>query len=170
MDRNIYNIPANSIFDDLLQELEKFVRKSMKGLMLPVNPYGRAEKALEREIAVFSPAMPEPEENAQKVPYILLTILNGADDEDGSSVNVRAVITTYNEDPVKGKVVLLHIIEKLRFDFMRAGIIGEKYRVQKPFEWLIYPDDTGMNHLGELSINLAIPTVELDIPGLHSKF
>ena len=158
------------VFECLLQAVKEFFEKSLKGLNLPVNQDGR-DDVNEREVRVYKQVMPDPEEDNQKVPYILLTILNGSDGESESVVTVRVVITIFDDDPEDGKALLLHIVEKLRLELLKKRVVGERYRLvvsdKHPFEYLFYPDDSGLYHLAELSMTWTIPQVDEEIMGLH---
>lgn len=109
--------------------------------------------------------------NLKEKEKLLLQILNGADDMSNgrseSTINVRILIAVYDEDPEQGALATENIVERLRVSLQRAGSIGKRFELVKPFEYLFYPDDTvqyDVYHLAEISTKWKIPPVERALP------
>lgn len=157
----------------LLDALADFIKTSLMEMRLPVKQEGWEGQPKNRAIEVYKQRMPSASDAKEKVPYILLQMLNGSDDYQKSTgewtnkVAIRVIITTFDWDPEQGALSLLNIVEKLRFDIEKAGVIGKRFELLEPFEFLIYPDDTMPYHVAELSTVWSIPAVEREIPGLH---
>jgi hypothetical protein len=151
----------------LIDALADFIREDLKEMLLPIKQEVWTEDQPERAIEVHKYRMPSAEDAKDQVPYILLQMLNGEDLENESKVAIRAIIVTFNWDPEQGALSLLNIISKLRFDLQRTGVVGEMYELKKPFEWLIYPDETMPYHIAEISTTWSVPVIERDVPFLH---
>jgi hypothetical protein len=156
----------------LLDALAEFVETSLQEMRLPVKQEGWDDQPRTRAIEIYKQRMPSASDAKEKVPYVLLQMLNGSDDEKASGeqehkASIRVIVTIFDWDPQQGALSLLNIVEKLRFDLLKAGIIGDRFTLLKPFEFLIYPDDTIPYHVAELSTVWGIPAVEREIQGLH---
>lgn len=112
--------------------------------------------------------LPNREAKQTRVPYILLQLLTGKDDQQErqppeSTVQVRVVACTYSEDESTGAMDVMNVILRLRSEFQKAGIIGERFVLQHPLEYLIYPDDTAPYFFGEMILNFSIPTIKREV-------
>lgn len=159
-------IIRSPILEQLLEELKKFIEEDLKEYRLPVKQEGWTDQPLLRPVEVYQMVMPEPDEEHEKIPYILLQMLNGRDKRGDdrrikSVVNIRIVIEIFNRDNLEGRFQIIHIIETLRRDLWRAGTIGTAFELEG-MEFLIYPDDTEWYHAGEVSTNWIIPSEERD--------
>ncbi|MCD8052256.1 MAG: hypothetical protein LUE89_11370 [Clostridiales bacterium] len=156
----------------LLDALQIFVKDSLKEMQLPVSQEGPGDDPMTRPIEVYKQRLDDPTNAREKIPYILLQILNGEDTRDSNtrepeaSVTVRAIIAIYERDPSEGALALINIVEKLRMDLLRTGVIGGAYEILEPFEYLFYPEDTIPYHVAELSTTWRIGTVERVVPAL----
>lgn len=153
--------------ESLLDCLKKFIEEDLKEYRLPVKQDGWTGQPERRVPDIHEMAVPEPSEEHERIPYILLQVLNGRDERgsDGqmkSIVNVRIIITIYDDDMQGGKMQVLQIVQRLRRDLIRAGVIGGCFALQWPLEYLIYPDETEWYHLGEMATQWSIPTEERD--------
>ena len=153
--------------EKLLDDLEKFIRDALRNYPLYVKQGRHNGPAPTRDAEVVQMVMPEPDEEDEGIPYILLQLLNGSDKRNQygrmeSKANVRIVIVIYNPDRLEGRLQILRIVQKIRYEIFRAGIIGEMFGIDK-LEYLIYPDDTQSYHMGELSTDWTIPPVERDL-------
>lgn len=175
MDKPIQPRPMEAlggvILENLLDDLKVFIEEDLKDYRLPVKQGERKDQPLERPVEVSSMVMPDPDDDHERVPYIMLQLLNGKDERADSGqmksqVNVRIVITIFNRDKQEGRLQILHIIQKLRADLLRKGIVGRSFEVLWPLEYLIYPDETEWNHLGEMSVMFSVPPVEREVPFL----
>lgn len=156
----------------LLDALKAFIEEQLKDYRLPVKQEGWESQPPYRPAQVSEMAMPDPDEDDERIPYILLQLLNGKDerDRDGqmkSTVSVRLIITLFNKDDLEGRMQVLHIIQRLRRAFIQRGVIGGCFELQWPLEYLIYPDKMEWYHLGEMATVWSIPAVEREVPGLR---
>lgn len=160
------------ILENLLDSLKEFIEEDLKDYRLPVRQDGWRDQPLERPVEVSVLQMPDPDEERERIPYILLQPLNGKDERDKSGqmkavVNVRLVITIYNMDKGEGKLQLVHIVQRLRRDLIHSGVIGGCFELQWPLEYLLYPDDTEWYHMAEMSTQWSVPPEERDVPQLR---
>ena len=158
---------GGATLESLLDCMKEFIAEDLKEYQLPVKQDGWEGQPNYRPVEVCEMAMPEPDEDHERIPYILLQLLNGRDErgEDGQMkcvANVRVIITIYDPDKREGKLALLYIVQRLRRDLIRAGVIGGCFELQWPLEYLIYPDDSEWYHLAELSTQWAVPAEERD--------
>ena len=153
----------------LLDRLEEFVKEVTKDIRLQVkfrniNP----EEEKERTANVYKMRLPKKEDQVQQIPYILLQILNGKDDKkekepEESICTVRIVVATYSEDAGQGAYDVLNVILRIRSELEKAGIIGGQFVLQKPLEYIVYPDSTEPYYLGEMITNWSIPTIKREV-------
>lgn len=157
----------------LLDDLQDFIKETMKDYPLFVKQEGWDDQPLTRGAEVSQMIMPDADEEHERIPYILLQMLNGSDKRDNSGrmvskANVRIVIAIYNKDRLEGRLQLLRIVQKIRFDLWDAGIIGRIFMLDS-LEFLIYPDETEWHHLGEMSTDWIIPSVQRDLTAVINR-
>lgn len=158
--------------EDLLDNLQGFIENELKEFRLPVKRDGTwKHEPVCRSVEVSQMVMPEPDEDHERVPYILLQLLNGKDERNKYGqmecvVSVRVIVTLFNRDKREGRMQLLYIIQRLRKAFLLAGVIGGCFELRWPLEYLIYPDDAESYHLGEMATSWSAPGMERDIPWL----
>lgn len=158
--------------ENLMDALEEFLREDLKNYPLPVKREGTARQESYRAVEVAQMMMDDPDDDHERVPYILLQPLNGKDERNDlgqmdSRVNVRIVVTIFNRNKKEGRLQLLHIVQTIRRDLIRAGTIGKSFDLLWPLEWLIYPDETESYHLAELSTTWSVPSEERIVPELR---
>ena len=151
----------------LLDDLKKVILTCTKDLLLQVKTKQGAEKA-ERQLNVFLGAVPTKEGLTQDVPYILLRFLNGKDEqkqgeEEESTATVRIITAVYSEDYEKGYVDCLNVISRIRIELMKNRIVGNRYQLKLPLEYVVYEDDTGPYTIGELITNWEIPSIRQEV-------
>lgn len=154
---------------NLLECLEAFVKEKTTDIMLQVKVRNRnPEEVKERAADVYKMRLPKKEDQIEKVPYILLQLLTGKDnEEDGepeeSVCKIRIVVATYSEDGSEGALDVLNVILRIRSELKKAGVVGERFVLQNPLEYIIYPDSTQPYYLGEMITNWSIPTMEREV-------
>ena len=163
------NPPGVSVptLEKLLDDLEKFIRDALRNYPLYVKQERYGGQPPTRDAEVAQMVMPEPDEEDERIPYVLLQLLNGSDKRNQygrmeSKANVRIVIVIYNPDRLEGRLQVLRAVQKIRYEIYRAGVVGEMFGIEN-LEYLIYPDDTQSYHMGEMSTDWAIPPVERDL-------
>lgn len=155
-------------FRGLLDALEAAVKAELGTMQLPVKQEGWDDQPLSRDVEIFKQKVPPVTDVEQKIPYILLQIVNGVDDVDSNgknenTVSVRMVITIYDEDPDQGRLAAQNIVERLRVGLQRRGVIGKRFELTKPFEYAFYVDDTALYnpyHQAEIMTKWKIPPVK----------
>lgn len=125
----------------------------------PVAEAGRAPK-------VFLMNTPERNDMLSQIPYLLIQFLTGKDKRDAdtgdeeSTVNVRIIIALYDDDGEDGGMQVLEVIERIRIMLQKGRLLDQQYMLQLPFDYEVYPDDTGAYYLGEINMVWSIPGIE----------
>jgi hypothetical protein len=161
----------------LLEQLKKYVEELTKDIILPVRilkdktteDYDReqGEPVTHRAAEIFKMRLPNPEAETARIPYILLQLLTGKDDQssDGSydsDCRVRLIAATYDEDGQEGAMALLNLLTRIRIDLLRERQVGD-FLVRLPLERVIYPDSVSPYHFGELMIIFEPPEIEREV-------
>lgn len=152
----------------LLDELEKFISAVTNDIKLQVRVRGGQSDEKERAANVYKMRLPNKEDQIQKVPYILLQFLTGKDDKkdsepEDSECTVRIVVATYSENGEVGAYDVLNVVLRIRTELEKIGIIGGYFVLQKPLEYIVYPDSTEPYYLGEMITNWSIPTIKREV-------
>lgn len=160
------------IIEELMEAVKQFLEQELKEYRLPVKGEIGENQPKSRAVEVAAMAMPEPDEEHARVPYILIQPLNGKDSwgrggYTESEVNLRLVVTIFDWDKEEGRRELLHIVETVRRSFIRAGVVGKSFALKMPLEWLIYPEDMEGYHMGEISATWSVPPLTRDVPQLR---
>ena len=161
------------MLEKLLDDLQEFIQQTLRNYRLFVKQEGWQDQPQMRDAEVSQMIMPDADEEHERVPYVLLQLINGSDKKrkDGtmeSKTEVRIVIVLYNQDKLSGRLQVLRIIQKIRYELWSAGVIGKMFTLEG-LEYLIYPDDTNWYHMGELSTEWAIPAVERDLTAILAR-
>jgi len=160
---------------NLLECLEAFVKEKTADIMLQVKVRNRSpEEVKERAADVYKMRLPKKEDQTEKVPYILLQFLTGKDDKENgepeeSVCKIRIVVATYSEDGSEGALDVLNVILRIRSELKKAGVVGERFVLQNPLEYIVYPDSTQPYYLGEMVTNWSIPTIEREVTGIWQE-
>lgn len=156
----------------LLECLKEFVQEATKNMKLQSRVQGNSpDEQKEKNAEVFLMRLPDKNARQNRVPYILLQLLTGKDDQQErnpaeSTVQVRVVVCTYSSDESVGSMDVLNVILRLRSELEKTGIVGERFVLQYPLEYLIYPDDTHPYFFGEMMLNFSIPTIKREVEEL----
>ena len=154
---------------NLLECLEEFVKEKTADIKLQVRVRNRDPKEIkERSADVYKMRLPKKEDQTEKIPYILLQFLTGKDDKEGgepeeSMCKIRIVVATYSEDGGEGAFDVLNVILRIRSELKKAGVIGDRFVLYNPLEYIVYPDSTEPYFLGEMITNWSIPTIEREV-------
>ena len=143
----------------LLEALTEFVKEQTKDIILPVRVRKEGTEDKERAANVYKMALPKKEDQTQKAPYILLQVLNGM-------CAIRIVVVVYAESAEHGTYHVLNIISRLRSELEKAGVIGGKFTLQMPLEYIIYPDNIPPYFVGEMMTNWHGPTIQREVEEL----
>ena len=150
----------------LLDNLEEFVKENTKDIKLQVRirkPEQEQEK--ERAADVYKMRLPKKEDQTEKIPYILLQFLKGKDGEvqEGSTCQIRIIVATYAENDSMGSYDVLNVLLRIRSELQKIGIIGGYFVLDKPLEYIVYPDNTQPYFLGEMITNWSIPEIKREV-------
>lgn len=160
---------------NLLDCLEAFVKEKTADIKLQVRVRNRnPEEVKERAADVYKMRLPKKEDQTEKIPYILLQFLTGKDDEEPgepeeSTCKIRIVVGTYSEDGSEGATDVLNVILRIRGELKKAGVIGKRFVLHNPLEYIVYPDSTEPYYFGEMITNWSIPTVEREVTGIWQE-
>lgn len=151
----------------LLDNLQEFVKEKIKDIKLQVR-VRKPEQEKERAADVYKMRLPKKEDQTEKVPYILLQFLTGKDGEvqEGSSCQIRIVVATYAENDSMGAYDVLNVILRIRSELQKAGIIGGYFVLEKPLEYLVYPDSIQPYFLGEMITNWSVPSIKREVEAI----
>lgn len=141
----------------LLKELKQFIEDNTKDIILPVRPINNkiipepsgkgkknaGEQPKRRAAEVHLMRLPNKDAETNRIPYILLQFLTGADEQKSgeasdSECKIRIVIATYSEDGSAGSMDLLNVITRIRVALLKTGVIGDKFVLRKPMMYLPY--------------------------------
>ena len=153
----------------LLECLEEFVKDKTKDIMLQVRVRNQnPDEEKERAAGVYKMRLPNKEDQTQKIPYILLQVLKGEDkkEERGpqeSTCQIRIIVATYSEDGGTGSFDVLNVLMRLKSELEKVGIIGNRFTLQLPLEWIVYPDTTQPYYLGEMMTNWELPVIKREV-------
>lgn len=155
----------------LLDDLQKFIEDNTADILLEVKVRTGPATEKTRAAKVYKMGLPLKDDTTQQVPYILLKVLTGLDDkQDGepaeSSCRVRIIIVTYSQDGEQGPLALLNLILRIRERLEKQTIVGGRFVLQKPFEWIVYQDTEPPYYMGEIMTNWSIPTIEREVQKL----
>ncbi len=152
---------------ELLEELKGFIEKHTKDIILQVRTR-RGNEEISRAAEVHKMKLPTKSDETERIPYILLQVLNGKDDADpgkarSSNCKIRIVVATYSEDGGEGSYDVLNLLMRIRFNLLKTGILADKFILKHPLEYIIYPEDTSPYYLGEMMTEWSIPSIEREV-------
>ena len=120
----------------LLDDLQKFIEENTKDILLEVKVRTGPATEKERAAKVYKLGLPEKDDNTQQIPYILLKVLTGADDKADNEPKER---------------------------LQKQHIIGGRFCLEYPFEYIIYQDTTPPYYMGEIMTIWSIPSIEREV-------
>lgn len=152
----------------LLDDLQKFIEENTKDILLEVRVRtGNSEKK-QRAAKVYKMGLPEKDDTTQQIPYILLKVLTGEDKQEerqpkASEVKVRIIIAVYSQDGEKGSMELLNLILRIRERLQEKHIIGGRFCLRYPLEYIVYQDLTPPYYMGEIMTTFSVPAIEREV-------
>ncbi len=152
----------------LLDDLQKFIEENTADILLEVKVRTGTATEKERAAKVYKMGLPEKDDSTQQIPYILLKVLTGEDGKEdlqpkSSKVRVRMLVAVYSQDGERGPLALLNLILRIRERLQKQHIIGGRFCLEYPFEYIIYQDTTPPYYLGEIMTIWSIPTIEREV-------
>lgn len=154
----------------LLDCLKDFTENAIKDILLPVKVQNENECKREKCADVYKMRLPDSKSSAKKAPYIIHTVLTGADEQkegsfDYSQTVIRSIFCVYHPDEQEGALALLNLMERLRVELLRERVIGKQFELDiknAKLETLIYPDitETAPYYLGEMVSCWKMPSIQ----------
>ena len=152
----------------LLDDMQKLIEENTSDILLEVKVRTGTATEKERAAKVYKMGLPEKDDSTQQIPYILLKVLTGEDGKEdlqpkSSKVRVRMLVAVYSQDGERGPLALLNLILRIRERLQKQHIIGGRFCLEYPFEYIIYQDTTPPYYLGEIMTIWSIPTIEREV-------
>ena len=149
----------------LMKKLAEFIQEKTEDMRLQVRTKNGGEEGKERAAEVHLMRLPKKEDQTQRIPYILIQFLSGKDDKqerepEESTCRIRIVVGTYSEDGGVGAMDVLNVILRIKNELEKTVIIGGMFVLQKPLEYIVYPDSVAPYYFGEMILNWSLPTTE----------
>ncbi len=135
---------------------------------------------VERRIQVFPQDLPiragadlEPEQLEEQPPedvpepYVIVRIPGGElpGQDTRQQVELVLVICVYDPDPNRqGFRDALHIVNTILTHYGRNGIVGRRYEVQYPIQWVVPEEDTHPYYFAGMALKLAAPAIFKEVP------
>lgn len=151
-----------------LYELKRFTLDATRDLLLPVY-VPSTEEEQERPTAVYLMRLPDSSETKERAPYILHQLTTGKDtrkngERTSSTAQVRSTFCVYGAEE-KGGMQLLNLMERLRIALLRQEMLDQRYQLDlgAGMKSIIYPDNTGLYYLGEMTSRWKLPGIEREV-------
>ena len=111
----------------------------------------------------------EPEQPPEDVPepYVIVRIPGGElpNQDTRQQVELVLVICVYDPDPNRqGFRDALHIVNTILTHYGRNGIVGRRYEVQYPIQWVVPEEDTHPYYFAGMALKLAAPAIFKEVP------
>ena len=129
----------------------------------------RAGADLEPELDPEEDPDLEPEQPPEDVPepYVIVRIPGGElpKQDTRQQVELVLVICVYDPDPNRqGFRDALHIVNTILTHYGRNGIVGRRYEVQYPIQWVVPEEDTHPYYFAGMALKLAAPAIFKEVP------
>ena len=129
----------------------------------------RAGADLEPELDPEEDPDLEPEQPPEDVPepYVIVRIPGGElpNQDTRQQVELVLVICVYDPDPNRqGFRDALHIVNTILTHYGRNGIVGRRYEVQYPIQWVVPEEDTHPYYFAGMALKLAAPAIFKEVP------
>lgn len=162
----------------LLEQLKAFTEKVTADLIMPTKVQSADEAQNYRPADVYLMRLPDGSSATKKAPYIIHQLLTSKDQQPSgervqSSASVRSIFVVYNDDEQEGGLMLLNLMERLRIELLRTGVLDNRFSLDlsEGLEYMVYPDtDTAPFYAGEMSSTWKIIPVQREVDFLHEQF
>lgn len=162
----------------LLEQLKTFTEKVTADLIMPTKVQSADEAQNYRPAEVYLMRLPDGSSAAKKAPYIIHQLLTSKDQQPSgervqSSASVRSIFVVYNDDEQEGGLMLLNLMERLRIELLRTGVLDNRFSLDlsEGLEYMVYPDtDTAPFYAGEMSSTWKLIPVQREVDFLHEQF
>ena len=162
----------------LLEQLKTFTEKVTADLIMPTKVQSADEVQNYRPAEVYLMRLPDGSSATKKAPYIIHQLLTSKDQQPSgervqSSASVRSIFVVYNDDGQEGGLMLLNLMERLRIELLRTGVLDNRFSLDlsEGLEYMVYPDtDTAPFYAGEMSSTWKLIPVQREVDFLHEQF
>lgn len=162
----------------LLEQLKTFTEKVTADLIMPTKVQSADEVQNYRPAEVYLMRLPDGSSATKKAPYIIHQLLTSKDQQPSgervqSSASVRSIFVVYNDDGQEGGLMLLNLMERLRIELLRTGVLDNRFSLDlsEGLEYMVYPDtDTVPFYAGEMSSTWKLIPVQREVDFLHEQF
>jgi len=162
----------------LLEQLKAFTEKVTADLIMPTKVQSADEAQNYRPADVYLMRLPDGSSATKKAPYIIHQLLTSKDQQPSgervqSSASVRSIFVVYNDDEQEGGLMLLNLMERLRIELLRTGVLDNRFSldISEGLEYMVYPDtDTAPFYAGEMSSTWKLIPVQREVDFLHEQF
>lgn len=147
---------------DLLIALKAIIEECTRDIVLPCRPEKPGAEVTYRPARVFLMDLPKKTDDVNLIPYIIIQVLTGQDEQKDSEkpfsqVGVRFAVGVYCEDMGEGKLNVLNIIERIRHRLLKREIIGGNFLLMDKIDWAIDPQVEGSYFFGEMLASFELP-------------
>ena len=100
-------------------------------------------------------------------PYVIVRIPGGElpGQDTRQQVELVLVVCVYDPDPNRqGFQDALHIVNAILTHYGRNGIVGRRYEVQYPIQWVVPEEDTHPYYFAGMALKLAAPAIFKEVP------
>ncbi len=147
---------------ELLEALKAYCENITKNMRCFSAVPKNGIQAAKRCPAVFIGNLPDKTSKQKAVPYILLQLLTGKDDDDESVCYVRIICVTYSEDKQDNYIQCLNLITQIKTKLLEDVVIDEHFSCQKPVEFITY-EDLEIYQIGEIMTTWEMQKVERNV-------
>lgn len=148
---------------DLLEALKAYCEEITKDMRLLARVQKNSTQTAERSPEVFVGNLPDKESEKKAVPYILLKLLTGKDDNEESICRVRIICVTFSEDKQENYIQCLNLLTRIKTKLLEDVVVDDRFSCQKPIEFIVYDDDLEVYQIGEIMTIWEMKQVERDV-------
>ncbi|GKS14786.1 hypothetical protein YDYSY3_57860 [Paenibacillus chitinolyticus] len=143
----------------LLKELKKFTEQLTETLT-----FGETRERVSVHLGCLPvkkapkgpvPPVPDPE---SEFPYIIIQALDGEDLDRNGTAQIKFLLGTKSKDD-DGYLDVIHLIETIRLDLLRTGIIGGRFEIQRPLQWTLFEEQPYPEWIGEIRTTWTTPAI-----------
>lgn len=128
----------------LLGELRNFIEGVVKEYSLETG------KGIKKEPQVLEGYLP-PKQSTETpdIPYVIVRLVEGVDDQHSGQVVVKILVGTHSED-IDGWKDAVNIMMRIRERLFETRTLARKYRVEHPLKWKLFENQPYPEWIGEI--------------------
>lgn len=159
--------------NEFLDQLKEFMECIFADTKLPTSIQTVSDDGSFRPPAIYSMRLPDSKSATKKAPYIINRIVTSqsvgkpGEPRERTCV-VDSIFCVYSNDEMEGSRWLLHLFDRIEFELINAGGVGDgnMYELirEEPIDILIYPNDTAPYFMGEMLTTWRMPPIEQEMP------